>query len=102
MESAFEPDLTANTVSIAVSASSQSVALTGEGERQILVTNDGTATVWIRFGGTGITTAVATGIPIPAGSAQVFTVRNVGSEARVAAIAAGSTGTIYFTPGLGL
>lgn len=102
---AFEPDLTANTVNIAVSASSQAVQLPTpqtNGEQQVLVTNDGTATVWIRFGGAGITTASTTGIPVPAGSAQVFTYRSVAGASWAAAIAAGSTGTVYFTPGAGL
>lgn len=98
----FEPDLVANTANIVVSASSQNVQLPGRGERQILVTNDGTATVWIRFGASGVTTASSTGIPIPAGSAQVFTIRDIGANGFVAAIAAGATGTVYFTPGIGI
>jgi hypothetical protein len=92
----------AATVNINVSSSSQSVALgnTGRGYTQIDIMNDGTATVWVNFGDSSVTAALATAKPIGAGANVVCTVGS--GETYVAAIAAGSTGKIYFTPGSGL
>ena len=101
---AFEP-AAASTVQINVSASNQRVQLGNSANapkkrnRDIRVFNEGTATVWIEFGiDNTVAAAVATGMPIPAGAVEVFT----GISANyVAAIAAGSTGKIYFTAGDG-
>lgn len=92
----------AATVNIDVAASTARVALgtTGNGYRQIRIMNDGTATAWIAFGDVTITAALATGIPVAAGSCEVMTIPN--GVTYVAAIAAGSTGKIYFTPGSGM
>jgi hypothetical protein len=101
---AFNPTQAA-TVNIDVSASSQSVALgppaTG-GYRQIRIVNDGSATVWVTFGGSTITAALASGIPVrqTTGRPEVITVPS--GVTHVAAIAAAATGKIYFTPGSGL
>lgn len=95
---AFQPSPT-STVNINVSASSQN-GLVRNGSGDFLVTNLGTATVWIDFGTDNtVVAAVATGMPIPAGSVQV--VHRPG-PVYVAAIAAGSTGLISFTPGDGM
>lgn len=92
----------AGTVNIDVSASSQRVDLdTFVGEQQVRVMNDGTATVWINFGDSTVTAALATSMPVGPGVTEVITVRG-GSAINVAAIAAGSTGKIYFTPGAGV
>ena len=101
----FRPSYAA-TVSINVSSSSQAVQIqpTGTtGTWQVRIVNDGTATVWLRFGDAGVAATIpngstAGGFPLPAGAIEVLTV--VGTH--VAAIAAGSTGSIYFTPGQGI
>jgi len=91
------------TKSISVSSSSQAVQLESVSEAiQVRVYNAGTATVWIRFGGSAVTAASATDIPIAAGYTGGFSVGAAGSTIYVAAIAAGSTGSIYFTPGEGI
>lgn len=97
--SAFRADDEA-TVNINVASSSDRVALASGGRfSAVLVTNVGTATAWIRFGDSSVAATTAASIPIPAGSAAVFA---GGHWTHVAAIAAGSTGRIYFTPGEGL
>lgn len=92
------------TVNIDVSSSSQKVDLAnGNGAFPVRVMNDGTATAWIKFGiTTSLTATTSADIPIPAGAIEVLTVPPLGGAAFVAAIAAGSTGTIYFTPGQGI
>ena len=90
------------TVNIDVSSSSQSIDLAGaiNGYRQIEIFNNGSATVWVAFGDSTITTALTTGKPVAAGADLVVTIGPGTTHA--AAIAAGSTGKIYFTPGSGL
>jgi hypothetical protein len=92
----------AATVNIDVSAASAAVALgppASGGYRQIRVCNDGTATAWIRFGDSTATAALASGIPIPTGRPEILTVP--AGVTHVSAIAAASTGKVYFTPGSG-
>lgn len=97
---AFFP--TADTESIAVSAASQSINL--ERGDQVRVMNNGSATVWIRFGASGVTVTTANGIPVPAGAIEVFSVTPglASADLHVAVIAAAATGSIYFTPGDGI
>lgn len=102
----FEPGHVA-TVNIDVSSANQRVAITGANKRShIRVMNNGTATVWLEFGDSAVVAAVATGIPIGPGGVEIFTGSLVGPGAGdnlyVAAIAAGSTGKIYFTAGEGI
>lgn len=93
----------AATVNIDVSSSSQAVKVCNDfGEVDVLVTNDGTATAWIAFGVSGVTAAAASAIPIPAGTVQVLRAPQQTGPLYAAAIAAGSTGKVYFTPGSGL
>lgn len=93
----------AATKSISVSASSQSVQLeSASGAIQVRVYNAGTAIAWIRFGGSGVSASSSTDIPIAPGLTAGFSVGAVGQTIYVAAIAAGSTGSIYFTPGAGI
>lgn len=89
------------TVNINVSAASQNVQVTtGSGLGQIRIMNDGSATVWIRFGTTNSVTATTTAdIPIGAGAAELMSHQG---PVYVAAIAAGATGKIYFSPGEGV
>lgn len=87
------------TVSINVSASSQNVQVTASsGMQQVRLMNNGTATVWIRFGTDNTVTATTSNLPIAAGAAEVLSHQG---PLYVAAIAAGATGFIYFTPGEG-
>ena len=99
----FAP-LPAGTVNIDVSSSSGRVAITGTAEN-IRIFNDGTATAWVTFGNASVTAAVATGMPVGPGVCEVvgLALSNVNRDTlNVAAIAAGATGKIYFTPGAGI
>lgn len=91
----------AGTVNIDVSGLSQAVALVEANSTQVRVMNDGTATAWINWGPSGVTAAVATGLPVGPGVHEVISILDVGAPIYIAAIAAGSTGKIYFTPGVG-
>lgn len=91
------------TVNINVSSSNQEVKITDEkGDTDVRVHNAGTATVWIRFGGTGGTASTTTDMPIPAGAIEVFGLPAQVGALYAQAIAAASTGRIYFTPGEGI
>lgn len=91
-----------STVNIDVSSTSQRVAL-GNPD-QIRLMNNGTATVWFAMGNSSVTTDATTGTPLPAGAIEVMTVPTnlSGATVYVAAIAAASTGKVYFTPGTGV
>jgi hypothetical protein len=98
--SPFRPDA-AKTRSISVSSSSQRVAVTFDpGSDCVRVRNAGTAEAFIEVGDDSVTAAVATAMPIAAGAIEVFSVPS--GTTHIAAIAVGSTGTIYFTPGSGV
>jgi hypothetical protein len=96
----FRPSLGA-TVNIDVSSSSQSVSLVQGGRQNVRVMNNGTATAWITFGPSGTTASLTTSFPVGPGVIEVFTVEDIGAVLYASAIAAGSTGKIYFTPGNG-
>lgn len=84
------------TVKITVGAATGRVEINSAGAfvRQYRVCNLGTATAWIKFGDSSVEAAV-TDIPIPGnGFTEVWT----SGETYVAAIAAGATGDIAFTP----
>lgn len=99
---AFSP-IAAGTVNIDVSASSAQVALgAGNGPCPIRIMNNGTATVWVKFGATGITASLTADFPVGPGVTEVLMAPPSTSALYVAAIAAGATGKIYFTPGLGI
>lgn len=97
---AFQPSNP--TVNINVSASSQNIKIyDGSAIRQVRVLNNGSATVWITFGGSAVTSSLATGMPIRAGSDYIFSAPPESGTLYAAAIAAGATGNIYFTWGSG-
>lgn len=98
----FSPAQGSNTRRINVSSSSASVSLAGAGVTQVRVFNDGTATAWIAFGGSAVTANTTTSFPVGAGSCEVFTIEKADGPIYAAAIAVGSTGYIYFTPGSGI
>lgn len=91
------------TKNIVVSAASQNVQV--ERGAQLRIVNNGTETVWVKFGTDNTVTAdVANDIPIRAGVTEVFSlpyVPGASGDLWVAAIAAGASGAIYFTPGEG-
>lgn len=102
MQQAFRPT-PASTVNIDVSASSQRVLITGDAANAVRVMNNGTATAWIEFGDATITAATTTGMPVGPGVTEVVRFRNdSGAPLYAAAIAAGATGKIHFTPGNGI
>jgi hypothetical protein len=101
MIQAFRPTPAA-TVNIDVSSSSQRVLITADSCNAIRVMNNGTATVWIGFGTVAVTSAVATAMPVGPGVTEILRFANKdGSALYATAIAAASTGKIYFTPGTG-
>lgn len=104
MQTPFQPRGTANTVLLDVTSSSQAIALSPAtaGQYQCRVMNNGTATAWIAFGDSTVAAAVTTGIPVGPGVTEVFSAQEGGGAPYAAAIAAGSTGKIYFTLGSGV
>ena len=91
------------TVNIDVSGSTQRVLVSSFGAaQQVRIKNDGTATVWLRAGGVGVN-ATTSDMPVGAGVTEVLTFAP-GEDVPlyIAAIAAGGTGKIYFTPGGGI
>jgi len=95
----------AKTVNIDVSSSSQAVKIwENDGEtKQVRIMNNGTATVWVAFGPSTVAATTTSGMPVGPGVIEVLTVSsNQAAPLYAAAIAAGSTGKIYFTPGTGI
>jgi hypothetical protein len=87
------------TVNIDVASSTANVALTSGAQQRVM--NNGTATAWILFGNDNTVAAtVAGGMPVGPGVTEVLTPPP--GTTYVAAIAAGSTGKIHFTPGAGV
>ena len=93
----------AGTVNIDVAGTTANVAVTTQpGVTQVRVMNNGTATAWITFGDSAVTATTTTGVPVGPGVTEVFTVSKNVTAIYAAAIAAGATGRIYFTPGSGV
>jgi hypothetical protein len=93
----------AKTVNIDVSSSTQiKQVTTTPAVRQIRVMNNGTATAWVEFGDSTVTASLTTSLPVGPGVTEVFTVKKADGPIYAAAIAAGSTGKVYFTPGQGI
>jgi hypothetical protein len=91
-------------VSISVTGSSANVLVSpASGTVDVLIYNAGTAVTFIRAGGALVAAALTGDIPIAPGTTQTLKLANpAGGGLYVAAIAAGSNGTIYFNPGSGL
>lgn len=87
------------TVNIVVGAASANVLIGSPTHVRIM--NNGTATAWVALGASGLTTTLAAGIPVGPGLAVEIAVPPslVNAPVYGAAIAAGATGTVYFTPG---
>jgi len=101
IQGAFIPQ--ANTVNVAVGVTSASVALGavyGSTGGQVRLYNNSSSTVFVAFGNSTVTAAVATSLPMAPNSVEVFTVP--GQVAYVAVIASAAGGTLYATLGEGV
>ena len=87
-----------DTVNIAVTAISQALALTA-GIGNVMITNIGAQTVFIKFGNSAITVTVSNGYPVLGNSTQAFA---KGESTHCAAIAAAAGSTLYSTSGEGI
>lgn len=93
----------AGTVNIDVGATTANVLVAKPGIRQIRMMNNGTATVWVNFGNSSsVTASLTTSFPVGPGVTEVLTAKISDGPIFIAAIAAGATGKIYFTPGEGI
>lgn len=90
-----------DTVNVAVTATSQALALTSLGTMggSVRIGNIGTQTVFIAFGSSSVTTTTAAGIPILPNTVEVFA---LGGVTHVAAIATAVGSTLYATSGQGV
>lgn len=92
------------TLSIDVSATSQRVLIGNtNAPTAIRVVNNGTATVWLNWGDVTVDATVANSLPIGPGVHEVLTLNpHESGLLYIAAIAAGTTGRVYFTQGSGI
>lgn len=96
---AFSP--IGNTVNAAVTATTAALAIT-EGGDTVLVTNVGSLTIFIKFGDSTVTAALATSTPVLPNSAQTFR-RGIAQLAQYIAVISTATGnTVYVTTGEGI
>lgn len=88
------------TVNLGVTNASQRIQVqTGNISRHVRIYNSSANDVFIEIGDVGITAALATGMPIKAGTTQILAL----GELYIAAIASvAGPSTVYFTPGEGL
>jgi hypothetical protein len=98
----FEP--IGSTVTRTVTTSSARVALTDPGifggKFQVRVANTGAYKAFIEFGGSSVTAAVATSMPILPSNVEIFTIAP--GDTNIAAICdTGETATLYITSGFG-
>jgi hypothetical protein len=103
MVRSFSPGV-GTTVNINVSGSSQNVLVENRNSPiTVRIVNNGTATAWINSGGSAVTASTTTSVPVGPGVHEVLTFSpDANGNLYIAAIAAGATGRIYFTPGIGL
>jgi hypothetical protein len=100
IQGAFAPQ--ANTVNVAVGVTSASVALgatTSSYGPNVRVYNNSSSTVFVAFGSSTVTAAVATSLPMAPNSVEVFT---LSGGTYLAVIAAAAGGTVYATLGEGV
>jgi acetyl-CoA acetyltransferase len=107
---AFKPAGVAVTVNASFTTSSSTLQLplgAKQGARHLRIYNSGTVTVFIEFGGSGMTAAVASAMPIPAGEVEIVSLvpfenpSNLDGPLFVAGITSSGSATLYFTPGEG-
>ena len=93
-----------DTVNLAVTATTQTIALTA-GTNNVLVTNIGTQTVFIKIGNSAVTVTATNGYPLLANSTQAFsqTISASNTEATHCAVIAAAVGsTVYISTGDGV
>ncbi len=90
----------AGTVSLAVTATTGSVAMTGNASVYRLY-NAGTALIFVEFGISSVTATTSTGMPIAAGATEWLRAPNAATAPYVAAITSSGTATLYATAGEG-
>lgn len=98
---AFAPSTTANSQLLNVTAANTPVAWNGS--RQVLIFNSGTAPLFFAPGAVAAAPTVGTpanGVPVAQGSTQTFTLPP-GTTVIGIITAAGTTTTVYITPGEG-
>lgn len=103
----FAPlDASKSLISVGAATASVALKLTGShGGRvpNIRVFNNGTATAWFAFGGSGVVAVIADDVGVGAGMAEVFTLPDNETDiTHVAAIALAATGNIEFSVGYGI
>ena len=98
----FGPRQSTNTVNLAVTASSQTLAVpvAGIGYRSVRICNVGSNVVFLQFGTSTATATTTTSMPMAGDSVEVFL---LDPETTYVAAIAGTTGnTIYMTVGTGV
>ena len=104
----FTPiDVHTSTQAITGTTASEALVLTssllGGHVPNLRVVNDGTVTVFIAFGGSGVVAVVADDMPILPGTVEIFTMPgNIDAITHFAGIASGAGSTIYVTVGYGI
>jgi len=94
------------TVNLSATSSSSRVAKTplptnsGGATHEIRLVNTGTVTVFVEFGDSTVTAAVATGLPILPNTVEAFMLS--ASQTHIAGITSSGTATLYATTGLGV
>ena len=96
---AFKPE--GATIKAVAAAAATTAAKLTDNPDAVLITNTGTATVFIKFGDSTVA-ATVNDFPCPAGVVQCITPSPRPSPLYVSIIALGATGDCYFTPGSGL
>ncbi len=95
----FQP--VGDTVSLAVGTGTSNIAVTrnGMGLQAVRLFNDGNEKIYVRFGDSTVTAAVATGIPMLPNSIEVFSFQR--EQTHIAAIAGAPGNTLRVTTGEG-
>lgn len=101
---AFAPGVAAGTKKLSATTSSSRTQFnpasgTSSGNQRARIYNAGPDTVFIEFGDSSVAAVVDTGVPIPPGAVEVFTVNRC---QYMAGICPSSTASIYVTPGEGI
>lgn len=91
-------NITATNVTGNVQLTDASGGVAGYAGKVARVVNAGTLPVFIKFGGSTVTAAAATDMPIMPGATELF---QLGAETYMAAITATGSATVYVTSGQG-
>lgn len=96
---AFRPS--GQPVKVTVSASASTATKIGDDPVSVRIANTGTATIWVKFGGSSVA-ATTSDYPVPAGVVEVVTPNTASRPVYVSVIASGATGDAYFNGGTGI